>query len=102
MSSGAKRMVQGSLVGPGTARDIETVGFRPTRVEVRNITATTGLILGYWQETMPDASMFLTILDGTNTFETSDGITPLAKGFTLGANADLNAATEELHWCAWD
>ncbi len=99
MSSGAKRMVTGGVIGTGSAFNVKTVGFRPTRVEFFNAD---GLCHAYWQNTMANASMVLTITDGTITFETSDGITPLADGFTVGANSDLNVATQVSHWVAFD
>lgn len=99
MASGNARTVYGSFVGDASARNVRTIGFRPTSVRLENID---GLARGYWQESMADDSMVLIITAGTMTFETSDGIIPLADGFTFGANADLNAADEIVHWAASD
>ena len=97
--SGGTRQVRGSLKGTGATRDVTTVGFRPSKVEVFNVD---GDCLAFWQDTMPDDSAMKTIAAGTTAQITSDGITPLANGFTLGADTDLNVSGEEVHWTAFD
>lgn len=99
MASGRTRQMFGTVVGTGSAINIRTVGFRPQVVEVYNVT---DLCHAKWTKTMADASAFKTITAGTITFITSDGITPLSNGFTLGADADLNAAAEVVHWIAYE
>lgn len=95
MASGTAKVIRGSFIGTGLAIDIKTVGFRPRSVELHNVT---DKVSAKWTTTMADASMCLWITDGTMTFEVADGITPLADGFTVGANADLNATAEVVHW----
>ena len=101
MGSGAQRVATGVIRGTGADLDIHKVGFRPGTVEVWNVAAG-GLVKGYWQDTMPDDSMFKTAIDGTNTFPTSNGITPLADGFSLGADTDMNVSGETVHYRCTD
>lgn len=97
MGSGVSRTYSGSFTGTGAAIDIKKVGFRPRNIRVFNVAAG-GLCSGEWIEGMADASMFKIVSsDGTNptnSVPTSNGITPLADGFTLGADTDLNVAGE--------
>ncbi len=99
MGSGVSRVVTGSLIGSGSAIDVRTVGFRPRKVEVLNVTAPAR---GEWSDTMADAAALKQVTAGTASFITSDGITPLSDGFTLGADADLNTAAEVVHWVAYE
>jgi hypothetical protein len=39
---------------------------------------------------------------GAGMFLSANGITPLASGFTLGADADINVSGEQLYYEAWD
>lgn len=99
MSSGVARIQVGTITPPGTAYDVRTVGFRPKKVELINVD---GLVYAQWQNTMPDDSAALRITDGTISYITSDGITPLSDGFTIGANANINQSDEAIHWTAWE
>ena len=98
------QIITGTATGTGAALNVE-VGFTPSRVEIINETDP-----GYyvWTSDMADAEMQKTIGDGTTTFETSDGISAYAgasgatgKGFTIGADSDMNAASDVLHWTAF-
>lgn len=95
--------VTGALTGQGAAFDVTKVGFRPRMVKVWN-TAAGGLVKLEWNDAMPEGSGFKQKNDAAaqNSFLTADGITPLANGFTLGADADVNAAGEQLYYEAWD
>lgn len=95
MASGAAKVIRGSVVGTGSAIDVRTVGFRPRSVKLENVG---GNVSARWQHTMADASAALEITDGTKSLITADGITPLSDGFTIGADANINAATELIHW----
>ncbi len=103
MSSGVNRRVTGALSGTGSAIDVKVCGFRPKKVEIYNVT---GNCQAVWTDTMADASAQKTVDSGSGTtdmsFITSNGITPLATGFTLGADTDLNVASEIVHWVAWE
>lgn len=101
MASGGIRMKTGSSVGTGASLDIRTLDFRPRKVVVENVAAG-GLVRGEWQDTMADASMMKTAIDGAKTFPTTLGITPLSDGFRIGADTDLNVAGEVVHWVAYE
>ncbi len=99
MGAGVKRVLTGAAYGTGAAKSIRTVGFRPQKVEVFN---QSGLCHAVWTESMADASAMKTVTAGTITFITSNGVTPLSDGFTLGADTDLNVADELFHWVAYE
>lgn len=102
MSAGTRK-VCGSVVGTGAAIDVKTVGFRALSVKLMN---TSGNCLAYWQHSMPDAAMQKIVDSGSGatdvSYVTSNGITPLSNGFTIGADTDLNAAGETIHFEACD
>jgi hypothetical protein len=93
--SGGTRTKCGAFVGTGADLEIHTVGFRPRSVICRNVT---GLVTAEWQETMADDSMLKRVTAGDMTNPTTNGITPTADGFNVGADADLNASGEIVHW----
>lgn len=99
MASGARRILTGSFRGTGAQLDIKTIGFRPSLVKLYNIT---GNCQAVWLAGMADASMQKTVDSGAGTTDmsapTSGGITPLADGFRLGADADLNVSGEVVHY----
>lgn len=99
MASGGIRCVTGTTVGTGADLNVDTVGYRPRRVELMNVT---GLVTATWQDTMADDSMVLRVTAGTMTVPTTNGITPRAAGFAIGANGDLNVDGEVIHWAAFD
>lgn len=99
MSSGVQRMRVGAFTGSASAVNVRTVGFRPTRVELINIT---GLETATWQEGMADASMIRRITAGDMSLVSSNGITPLSDGFSIGADGNLNAAGELVRWVAFE
>lgn len=99
MGSGRSREVIGTFVGTGADLDIEKVGFSPNRIEVHNVD---GLCMAVWTNVMADDSMLKTITAGTMSKVTTDGITPLSGGFTLGADTDLNVSGEEGFYIASD
>jgi len=77
--------------------DIEC-GFKPRYVKIVNLAAT-GCSLE-WYEGMADASAFKRVTAGDMTVITTLGITPLARGFTVGLDLDLNVVNEQLSWIA--
>ena len=95
MASGAAKVVRGSTVGDGSAQDIRSVGFRPRSVKLINVTSGDEL---FWQDTFADGAGLKRLAAGGASFITSDGVTPLSDGFTLGADADMNVADEVVHW----
>lgn len=99
MASGVNRVMIGAALGTGAALNIRTVGFRPRLVRVVNV-ASGGLCRAEWFEGMADASAVKTVNHDTTQTSviTSNGITPLSDGFTLGADTDLNVSGEQFHW----
>ena len=97
MSSGVRKKYRGSFVGTGANIDILVPGFRPAEVSLFN--AGGGLSSASWQKEMPDGSMQKEITAGTTSFVTGgNGITPLANGFRLGADANLNIAGQTVYY----
>ncbi|RMD93749.1 MAG: hypothetical protein D6811_04320 [Alphaproteobacteria bacterium] len=93
------------MTGTGSAINV-SVGFTPARVEIINETDPGHYI---WTDTMGAGEM-LKLVDGTValTFASSGGISTYAgssgsaaKGFTIGADADMNGSGDTLHWVAW-
>lgn len=75
-----------------------TVGFKPRYVQVLN---TTSLDQYEWFEGIADASAFKTTAStGDMSLITTLGVTPLARGFTVGLDLDVNVKNEQLSWLA--
>lgn len=92
----------GTVEGTGAAINV-SLGFVPDYVQVMNID---GNAEGTWTSDMPDASMQKRTA-GTFSNATTNGISPYdgerggaAKGFTIGADADVNADGETLVYVA--
>lgn len=100
MASGAKSPAVGSFKGTGAVLNVRTVGFRPRYVLVVNVSADNAK--GEWFDGMADDSAVKHITDGTISVITSDGITPLSDGFSLGADADLNVDGELVRFAAFE
>lgn len=103
MASGASSIAVGSFVGAGASKDVQTVGFRPKYVKLLNVT---GNCKAEWVQGMADASAQKTVDSGAGTSDisliTSGGVTPLADGFTLGADSDLNVSGEIVQYVCFD
>lgn len=99
MASGNSRVVTGAVNGTGADIDVRTVGFRPRRVELENVT---GLVTASWSDHMADESMVKRVTAGTMTFPTTLGVTPLSDGFTIGADTDVNVDGELIHFTAYE
>lgn len=101
MASGGGRIVCGSVLGTGADLSVTKVGFRPKKVELFNVT---GNCQAVWTESMADDSMQKTVDSGSGTtdmsFVASNGVTPLANGFAMGADGDLNVSAEIVHFVA--
>lgn len=97
MSSGVQLKKNGAVVGTGANLDVRTVGYRPRSVRVFNLGA--GLASGEWFDSMPDGSVIKRVTAGTMSLVTGgNGITPLADGFRIGADANLNVTGQTIHW----
>jgi len=96
------RYKSGGCVATGAAMEIRTVGFKPLKVVVSNISNN---CKAEWFEQLADAYAIKTVAAGDRTLVTSAGITPLDgtnPGFSVGALADINDTTTELlRWEAW-
>lgn len=98
MASGVARVMSGAVLGTGADLDVKTVGFRPKKVELFN---EDGLAKAVWTSSMADGLAMKQVTAGTLSMTAaSEGVTPLADGFRLGADADLNVADEKVHWVA--
>lgn len=98
MSSGVSRTKAGAVNGTGANLDVRTVGFRPSKVELYN---ESGLAKADWSSSMADGLAMKQVTAGTISMTSAgDGVTPLADGFRLGADSDLNVTDELVHWVA--
>ena len=95
----------GSVAGTGASINV-SLGFTPIYVRVVNEDSS-GLATMEWFEGMADAEGFKSVAAAGNSMVTSLGITPYAgtiggvgKGFTIGADTDVNVSAEDLHWLA--
>lgn len=99
MSSGTNRFISGSAIASGATQQILTVGFLPRSVKVVNITHPGELL---YMDPMPADSGLKTVTNGTKSYITSLGITPLrgvsGAGFQLGADAAINQAGDVLYY----
>jgi hypothetical protein len=92
-------MKTGRVTGTAATLNVTSVGFRPRKVELFNIT---GDAFGIWTDGMPDATAMKTIAAGTTALIDTLGVTPLANGFAIGADTDLNVAAENIAWVAYE
>ena len=97
MSSGVSRVMTGKGLGTGASLNIKTVGFRPSKVEIYNVTDPGTLV---WTKSMPDASGYKD--NDVGVWITTLGITPLSNGFTLGADTDINVDAQVFYWVAYE
>lgn len=95
MASGTSRVMRGAFVGTGATLDVRTVGFRPRSVHLINMASADEM---HWHHYMADAAALKRVTAGTGSILTTLGITPLAAGFRLGADTDLNVAGETVFW----
>lgn len=94
----------GTVTGTGAAINVPT-GFKPSRVELHNVTGLASLV---WTKTMAAASGVKTITAGTMSFITSNGVSHFtgtaggdAEGFTIGADTDVNVSAEVIHYTVY-
>ena len=92
------REVRGAYTGTGSAISVRTVGFRPSKVVLKSAAGDEAT----WTDSMADAAMHKRVAAGTGSLATSGGITPLADGFSIGTDSDLNASGEVVYWIATD
>lgn len=98
MASGNKRSYRSAFTGTGAQLDVTEIGFRPTEVFLYNRAGDEA----HWQDNKADASMLKRTAAGVGSQVTTGGITPLANGFRLGADGDLNVSGEIVDFVAHD
>lgn len=95
---GIVRFASGNYLNDGTVAAFDiTCGFTPRYVCVQNETSRDGM---EWFEGMANAEAVKTVAAGTRTLITSNGITPLDDGFTIGLDTDVVVTNEQLSWYA--
>lgn len=98
LPDGVTRIATGRYLDTGTAAAIAiTCGFQPKYVRVVNNTSGDEIC---WFEGMTDAYGVKRVAAGTQAATTSLGITPSARGFTIGLDLDINVTSEQLSWLA--
>lgn len=90
MGSPGTQVAVGAVRSTNALLNVRTVGYRP-RVVVLHVDGDEA----YWQEGMADDSMYKRVAAGTGTLATTNAITPLSDGFSIGADADINPATAD-------
>lgn len=100
------QIAYGTVTGTGAAINVE-LGFVPTIVMIINQTDPGFFV---WTADMANAEMLKLTDAPALTFPTSNGIStyagsdspsaPKAKGFTIGADSDMNAASDVLTYIA--
>lgn len=73
-------------------------GFRP-----RVVIIWTNGNSAHWQDSMADGGMFKRVTAGTGSAVSGGaGVTPLADGFNIGNDADINpSGSVGIQWAAW-
>lgn len=102
MSSPAHNVVCGSFVGTGAELSVKTL---PSKVRALWLNNAASGDSGFYQSSMADGSVFKRLAAGAGSLVTGgNGVTPYSgedgAGFTLGADADLNANGETVHYTA--
>lgn len=90
--------ITGVFKGTGALVEVkgDKVGFKPVRVRLFNVTDGS---TADWTDTMGDGAMLKQKAGNTtNVAAGGAGISALATGFSLGADADLNASGDVIHF----
>lgn len=95
---------KGTVEGTGAAINIQC-GFAPDYVEIINIDGDARLT---YTSDMADGAGYKVIAAGTGALVATGGVTPYAgtaagnsRGFTIGADTDVNVSAETLVWVAF-
>lgn len=91
MGSGVSRLVTGSYLGTGSLQNIigEKLGFKPKRLTIHRRTSQLDMVK--WLDTLADDSGYIHPgTGGAVSLATSQMVTPLADGFSVGTNAAVN------------
>jgi hypothetical protein len=73
----------GQFLGTGASINVTKVGFKPNTVKLSNAN---GIMLE-WDPSLPDGYAYKTLANGTRSVISSNGITPISQGFTLGTDS---------------
>lgn len=89
-------LITGVVKGTGALLNVykEKVGARPYSVKLFNVTQNSHAT---WTDKMADDSCQLDKTAGVS-LVTSGGIIPLASGFSIGTNADINTSGDTIHF----
>lgn len=85
----------GTFTGTGAAQTI-TCGFTPSRVELFNVTD--GDSYAVWNAGMADGTACA--IGAAAAAVTSQGVTPTARGFSVGTSTNVNENTKVFAWHA--
>jgi hypothetical protein len=93
-----RNVAVGSYIDTGTVAAFDiNCGFKPRYVKIVNETSGDQ---EEWFEGMADAEALKRVAAGTGAMITSNGITPLNNGFTVGLDGDIHVTSEQLSWIA--
>jgi len=93
------RHSSGSIVGTGVLINVTKIGFKPTSVKLFNITDGS---FAFWTESMGAGAALKQKAGATSAVAAGGaGVTALSNGFSLGADADLNAASDVIYFECW-
>ena len=99
MSSSLNMVKTGKVSGSGAAKKV-LLGFKPRSVHLFN-EAAGGLVEAWKTDTMETSKAMKRVPAGTATFA-ANMVTIETDGFTIGNDADLNAAGEVIHYEAFE
>jgi hypothetical protein len=88
----------GTMTGTGASLDSPTLPFDPAMVLVINQTQVAWFLK---LPTMADDDTAKTVTAGTFTYDAAGCITLGTKKFTLGTDAQINTASDVIHFVAW-
>ena len=93
-----RNVAVGAYISDATAAAFNiTCGFKPRYVRIVNETSGDTI---EWFEGMADSEGYKRVAAGTGALVTTLGIIPLARGFTVGLDTDINVINEQLSWIA--
>lgn len=109
-STTGSRFLSGKVTGTGADLHVPLQDFTPRKVVLRNVAAGDELT---WTDSMVVGGGFKRLTAGTGSYITSLGVTPVdeyqldsgqtpPRGFTIGADTDINVSAEVIHWEAWE
>ena len=92
-----------TCANPAVAINV-SLGFIPSKVEINHVTDVSDY---EWNKNMDDGTVNLRVTAGDKTLVSTGGITPYAgaagyaPGFTIGTDATLNGAADEMYFTAY-